>query len=112
MQELIIFKKAYDFSKWLFQHTNKFPKSHRFSVAVRLENGMLEFLRQITVANHRRKKLPLLRAADEELLALRVFLRLSHDLKFISTSSYEYAIRQMEEAGKMLGGWIKSRTVS
>jgi len=110
VQELIIFKKAYDFSKWLLQHTNKFPKSHRFSVAVRLENGILNFLRQITVANHRKQKLPLLRAADEELLSLRIFLRLSHDLRFISTLSYEYAIKQLEEVGKMLGGWIKSQT--
>ena len=108
-QELIIFKKAYDFSKWLFGHTNKFPKSHRFSIAVRLENGMLEFLRLVTIANHRRQKLPLLREADEELLVIRIYIRLSHDLKFITTSSYEYAIRQLEEIGKMLGGWIKSQ---
>jgi hypothetical protein len=70
---------------------------------------MLDFLRQITVANHRRQKLPLLRSADEELLSLQVFLRLSHDLRFISTTSYEYACRQLEEIGKMLGGWIKSQ---
>ncbi len=109
MQELIVFKKSYDFSNWLFQHTNKFPKSHRFSVAVELENGMLEFLRLISIANHRRQKLPLLKAADEELVVLRIFLRLSHDLKCISTSSYEYAIKQLEEIGKMLGGWVKSQ---
>ena len=110
MQELIIFKKSYDFSKWLFQHTNKFPKSHRFSIAVKLENGMLNFLRLLTVANHRRQKLPLLRAADEELLSIRIFLRLSQDLKFISISSYEYAIKQLEEIGRLLGGWIKSQS--
>jgi len=109
MQELIIFKKSYDFSKWLFNHTNKFPKSHRFSVAVRMENGILEFIRQISIANHRQKKLPLLTKADEELIILRIYLRLSHDLKFISISSYEYAIKQLEEIGKMLGGWIKSQ---
>jgi four helix bundle protein len=111
LQELIIFKKSYDFSKWLFNHTNKFPKSHRFSVAVRLENGMLEFLRQISIANHRKKKLPLLQLADEELLALKINLRLSHDLRFISTSSYEYAIKSLEEIGKMLGGWMKSQSL-
>ena len=110
MQELIIFKKSYDFSKWLFQHTNKFPKSHRFSIAVKLENGMLNFLRLLTVANHRRQKLPLMRAADEELLSIRIFLRLSQDLKFISISSYEYAIKQLEEIGRLLGGWIKSQS--
>ena len=109
MQELIIFKKSYDFSKWLLGHTNKFPKSHRFSVAVRLENGILEFIRQISIANHRQKKLPLLHIADEELIVLRINLRISHDLKFINTKSYEYAIKQLEEIGKMLGGWIKSQ---
>jgi len=81
-EELIIFKKTYDFSRWLFQHTNKFPKSHRFSVAVRIENSVLELLQLITIANHRRQKSPLLQKADEALIALRVFIRLSHDLKF------------------------------
>jgi hypothetical protein len=75
IQELIIFKKAYEFSKWLFNHTNKFPKSHRFSVAVKIENGMLDFLRLITVANNCRKKVPLLMAADEELFAATSALR-------------------------------------
>jgi four helix bundle protein len=109
MKELIIFKKTYDFSKWLLKRTNKFPKSHRFSVAVKMENCMLEFLRKITVANHRQKKIPLLKEADEELIAIRIYLRLSHDLEFITTKSYGYAIRQLEEIGKMLGGWIKSQ---
>ncbi|NTV66513.1 MAG: hypothetical protein HGB06_02295 [Chlorobaculum sp.] len=40
---MLIVKKSYDFSKWLLNHTGKFPKSYRFSVAVRLENTMLEF---------------------------------------------------------------------
>lgn len=110
MQELIIFKKSYDFSKWLLNHTNKYPKSHRFSIAVKLENAILDFLRLITIANNRQKKIPLLRAADEELLSMRVFLRLSQDLRFISLSSYEYGIKQLEEMGKMLGGWIKSQS--
>jgi len=109
IKELIIFKKTYDFSKWLFQHTGKFPRSHRFSIAVKMENSMLDFLRMIQVANHRSSKLPLLKSADEELLSIRIFFRLSHDLKIISTSSYEYGIKQLAEIGKMLGGWIKSQ---
>jgi len=94
-EELIIFKKTYDFSKWVFQHTNKFPKSHRFSVAVKLENGVLEFLQEIAIANNRSQKMPLLRKADEKLMLLKIYLRFSHDLKFISTSSYEFAIKSL-----------------
>ncbi len=32
-QDILFIKKGYDFSKWLLQHTGKFPKSYRFSVA-------------------------------------------------------------------------------
>ena len=43
-EKLIIFKKSYDFAKWMFDHTNKFPKSHCFSLAVRIENLIVELL--------------------------------------------------------------------
>ncbi len=109
MKELIIFKKAYDFAKWLLHHTNKFPKSSRFSMAVKLEICIIEFIRKISIANTRQNKLPLLRQADEELIALKIFLRLSHDMKFISIKSYGYSVNQLEEIGKLLGGWIKSQ---
>jgi len=45
-QEMLIVKKSFDFSKWLLHHTGKFPKSFRFSIAVRLENAVLEFTEQ------------------------------------------------------------------
>jgi hypothetical protein len=31
-QEMLAIKRGYDFSKWLLQHTGKFPKSYRFWV--------------------------------------------------------------------------------
>ena len=61
--EFLVIKRGYDFSKWLLNHTGKFPKSYRFSVAAKLENAILEFLELTAVANVRRDKLPLLRRA-------------------------------------------------
>ncbi len=34
--EMLVIKRGYDFSKWLLNHTAKFPKSYRFSVAATL----------------------------------------------------------------------------
>ncbi|MGH7492824.1 MAG: hypothetical protein ACREOO_10555 [bacterium] len=62
------------------------------------------------VANHRRAKLPLLQAADEELIKVRMLIRPSHDQQFINTSSYEFAAASLEEIGRMLGGWIKQQS--
>jgi hypothetical protein len=44
VSEMLVIKRGYDFSKWLLNHTGKFPKSYRFSVAAKLENGILDFL--------------------------------------------------------------------
>ena len=63
-----ILKKSMDFAKWLFNHTGKFPRSHRFSMAVKLENLILEFIEDIEIANMRKNKVPLLISADEKLI--------------------------------------------
>jgi hypothetical protein len=104
---MLIVKKAYDFSKWLLLHTGKFPKSYRFSIAVRIENAVLEFTELVAVANMRNDKRPLLEQADEVLTRLRILVRLSFDMQFISLNSYEFGSSQIVELGKMLGGWIK-----
>jgi len=109
-QEMLVIKKGYDFSKWLLHHTGKFPRSCRFSVASKLENGILDFIEMTTVANMRRDKLPLLRRADEALARLRLLFRLSYEMKFINLKSYEFGSRQLIELGKLLGGWIKRPT--
>ncbi len=106
--ELLVIKRAYDFSKWLFGHTGKFPKSHRFSLAVRLENAILDFIEYATVANMRRDKLPLLKNADEALARLRILFRFSYEMRFINLRSYEHGCTQLNELGRLLGGWIKN----
>jgi hypothetical protein len=106
-KEMLIIKKGYDFSKWLLNHTGKFPKSYRFSVAAKLENGILDFIEMTTVANMRRNKLPLLKRADEILARIRLLFRLCYEMRFINLKSYEYGSLQLVEMGKLLGGWIK-----
>lgn len=108
-ERLLILKKAIDFAKWLFNHTGKFPKSHRFSVAVKLENLILEFIEAVEIANMRKNKLSLLNKADEKLTHLKTLFRLSYEMRFINLKSYEYGANQSVELGRMLGGWIKQQ---
>jgi len=106
-EELVIIKKGYDFTKWLLQHTGRFPKSYRFSVAAKLENAMLDFIEMTTIANMRKDKLPCLRSADEALAKLRILFRLSYEMHFINLKSYEFGSKKINELGRLLGGWIK-----
>ena len=105
--ELLVIKRGYDFSKWLLEHTGKFPKSYRFSIAAKMENAVLDFIELCTIANMRREKVPVLQKADEALARLRLLLRLSYELRFINMKSYEFGSKQLSEIGRLLGGWIK-----
>jgi len=108
VSEMLVIKRGYDFSKWLLNHTGKFPKSCRFSVAAKLENNILDFIELTTTANLRKDKLPLLTQADEALARMRIIFRLSYEMRFINLKSYEYGSGQLTELGRLLGGWIKN----
>jgi len=109
VEELQLVQKSTDLCDWMFDRTAKFPKSSRFSIAVRLENVFLDFLETVSLANYRRHRLPLLQKADELLFRLRLLVRFSHKKKFINTDSYEFAANGLDELGRMLGGLIKKQ---
>ena len=109
VENLYIFKRLYDLSKWYMNHTAKFPKSHRFSMAVKIENNLLETIELITRANVQKNKVGNLIAADEKLLFLKILTRMSFEMKFINVGSYEYASKELVEIGKMLGAWLKQQ---
>lgn len=106
---LKVFQKSMDLAVWLLGHTAKFPKSLRFSVAVRMDNAMLDVIECITSANYETNRLPILQRADVRLNNFRILLRLSHQLHLIAPNSYEYGAREVDEIGKLLGGWIRQQ---
>lgn len=48
-----------------------------------------------------------LKRANLRLEKLRVMLRLSHKMRYLSYESHSYAMRAINETGRMLGGWRK-----
>ena len=108
-ENLPIFVKTYDFILWTMNHTAKFPKSARFSLAVRIENNLLEMLRAVMAANRLRDKAAMLEQADRHLEHARILMRMSKDLRYLNISSYEHAALSMDEIGRMLGGWLKQQ---
>ena len=69
VENLPIFVKSYDFILWMFGHTARFPKSVRFSLAVRIENDLLDMLRAVMTA-------------DRHLEQARILIRMGKDLRY------------------------------
>jgi len=107
MQESPIFSKRFDLMEWLLPMTMKFPQSQRFVLAKRTQDAAFNFYEAITAAALSSHKRQYLEQADIELQRLRLYIRLSHQLKFMSSGQYEHVSKMIVEIGRLLGGWQK-----
>lgn len=106
-EELPLYLLWSDFLKWMLDHTEKFPKKARFTFVTRIDNMMLDTLEDIIEARYTKNRLPILKRINLRIEKLRQILRISFDRHYLATNSYEYAMKTINEAGRMTGGWIK-----
>ena len=105
-----LFGKSYDFLLWLLPLTLKFPKAQRFLLAERLGKMALDFYELILeAAMDPEQRMEKLGRADRLLVKIRLLVRLSRDLQCIGLGQYEHAAKQMDEIGRLIGGWKKKQ---
>jgi four helix bundle protein len=110
--DIPIFQKVYELYKLLYQYVASFPKKDRYTLGQRVENSLLDFMESVIFASQLSKtdKLPVLQKASIKLDVLKVFIRLCKDLKILDNKKYLILESQIQEIGRMLGGWIKAST--
>lgn len=108
LTNLKVFQKTYDLFLYAYPILKKFPKSDRFTLVQKIENTILDILTGIVQTIHEENKSNSLKHVSIELEKLKVLIRLSKELKFISINEYETLSSYTIEIGKMIGGWIKS----
>ena len=108
-EDLPVFVRWTEFLQWLLQATEKFPKRVRFTFSNRIDNLALDVVEELVVARYSRRKAEYLKGINLKIERLRVLLRISHDLHYMPNPSYEFAMRSLDECGRMVGGWIKQQ---
>jgi len=108
--EMPIFTRTFDFLTWLLPATNSFPRAHRFTFTNRLLGAAFDLRERLEAANYRMGKTRLehLRAADESLDRVRLYLRLAARWNWFSAGQYQHAAKMVAEIGRLLGGWQKA----
>jgi len=88
----------------------KFPRSHRFVLARRVQDTALDFQEHLLEAGLSKEsaRTERLARADVALAKLRFYLRLCHEMQLLSLGQYEHVGRMVTEVGRLLGGWRKS----
>lgn len=112
MQEfdIPIFKKSYELYKVFHSVRNAAPKQDRYTIFQKCENAILDVIDGILEASElaKNEKMPALKTTSRKLNLLRVFIRLTKDIRSIKLKDYTLLEKQVDEIGRMLGGWIKS----
>ena len=109
MQEIQILPKLYDLILWFSQKISLYPRKFKYSLGDRITNLQLDILESVIEAKYTdgKRKSHYLRRTNLDLEKLRFMVRISKDLQCISISQYEYAAKQINEIGQMVGGWEK-----
>lgn len=107
MKEAPIFPRTYDLLLWLVPATLKYPREHRYALALRTQQAAFDFNELIIQARKTRDKRMLLIQADTKLEQVRVYLRLARDLGVLTLRQYEYVSHEVSTVGALLGDWIK-----
>lgn len=109
IREMPIFTRTFDFLAWLLPVTERFPRSQRFTATQRLLNAAFDLREELEIANRRKGKerLAHLRAADEALDRVRLYLRLAVKWNWLTGGQYQHVAQMVAEIGRLLGGWVK-----
>ena len=108
IKDFPIFAKWYCIMEWILDKTEKMPVSVRFSLSNRIASFAIDNIEIITEAIYSKNKQKLLRKLNLNIEKLRILFRLCYDKRYISEKQYVYISQNLNEAGKMCGGWIKS----
>jgi hypothetical protein len=103
----VALEKAYQFTLWLIPTVEKFPRTQKFVLGDRIETMALDVLEGIVEATYTRNRAPILRKVNLRLEKLRLLFRLCVDLKLVDARRYEHAVRNLDEQGRLIGGWLK-----
>lgn len=94
---------------WLVPQLDKLPRARRFTLGERIEAGLIEVLELVVEAAYSRNKEVPLRRANLQLEVVRHLWRLGFELKDVATREYEHGAKLMDDLGRQIGGWLRSR---
>lgn len=100
----------YQFLLWLGPALEAFPRTHKFTLADRIQNQALDVLEALIDATYTRERVQHLRRANLGIEKLRFLFRLAADLKVLDRKKYEFAARTLDETGRSVGAWAKAHS--
>jgi hypothetical protein len=110
IQDLVVFQKIYDFALWADMLVRGFSKAHKYTLGVQIQNEILELMKCVIRGNLRKEKREMIEECFVHYEIVKILIRMANDFRGSGTMTikqYEKASLQLDEIGKLLGGWGK-----
>ena len=105
---LPIYRVTYDLLQMATRITKDMPRDYKQSLGNKIREECVELTVLIYRANCSRDKRPHLEDLQEHLQVVMLLLRLSKDMRLISTTQFAQTIELTDQIGKQSSGWLKS----
>lgn len=109
MDELIVFRKTYEYLLWLRPTAQRFAKVHRYSLGIETEQSAVRLLRYIIKANYSNGvfRKDHIEQAIVEHKVQRVYIRMGYEYRCLSEQQFTHANALLSEIVRLLRGWAK-----
>ncbi len=106
---MVLQSRTFDLLNWLLPQAANFPRPYRHSIVQRMQDNALDFQEHLILAQNRsgRERRKQLQFCDENLIQLRLYLRLAHQWQWLNDGQYRHVSQMLAEIGRLLGGWIR-----
>ncbi|PIZ00516.1 diversity-generating retroelement protein bAvd family protein [bacterium (Candidatus Howlettbacteria) CG_4_10_14_0_8_um_filter_40_9] len=104
-----IIQKVYNLYRDFYITVEKMQKKDKYSLGLKIQNSILEILELTIEASNLKQaeKITPLEKASIKTDLLKTLIRLAHDIKAIDQKKYIKLEEQVQEIGKMIGGWLR-----
>jgi four helix bundle protein len=106
---LPLYLALYKLQKYFYNLIHHFRKEYKYTLGRSILDLAWETIDRIIEANTlpNNKKFSKLKNASGSFDKLKTRLRMAHELELISHRKYNFIIKQNQEIGRMLSGWLK-----
>ena len=106
---LPVYKASHDLLLEVYNVCEKIPRGYKYTLGEKLKDEVTEIMVNIYEANATTEKKPLIRSAQKCLVRTKIYLKLLHDMKQISTKRLASISDRTETVSKQLSSWLKSQ---
>ena len=104
-----VITKTADFIRWFLPKAEKMPRNFKFLFGDRIVKIQIDLMESLIEAYYGKEKLRPLTAANLQIEKLRQLLRICTDMHWMTPQQFDFATRELNHIGGMVGGWIRQQ---